>query len=377
LKKNNIRHEMSVPYEHHQNGSVERTNRTLLDMARTLLIHAKLPNSLWFLALKQAAFIFNRIVHDGAEKTPFEICIGKTPSLDMVKVFGCRAYLHNIKYPKQFVPRSSALIHVGISDTSHGWLLWNPNSKKLEVGASVIFHEDDLPSQMTNSGTLNAVLNSIQAYTLGDFSQIKELEIQDACVSSAVALSPFLSDAPNTYHQALKSDFHVEWMAACDAEIDMMVQLRVWEEVPFSEDLEILNCRWVFALKRSQEGVITRFKARIVAQGFRQVNGVNVGETFAPTPTFPSLRMLLAMASKFNWPVASFDVKSAFLHSDIDYDVYIRPPPGVNVTPGCVLKLRKALYGTKQASRCWWLHLKSRLASIGFQPNLEDQSTYI
>ncbi|KAI7934875.1 hypothetical protein MJO29_016138 [Puccinia striiformis f. sp. tritici] len=83
------------------------------------------------------------------------------------------------------------------------------------------------------------------------------------------------------------------------------------------------------------------------------------------------------MSSRFGWPVASFDVKSAFLHSDIDHDVYIRPPPGVTVSPGCVLKLRKALYGTRQASRCWWLHLKSKLASIGFVPNLEDQSTYI
>jgi hypothetical protein len=70
-------------------------------------------------------------------------------------------------------------------------------------------------------------------------------------------------------------------------------------------------------------------------------------------------------------------VKSAFLHSDIDHPVYIRPPPGVSVRPGCVLKLRKALYGTKQAARCWWLHLKSQLAKIGFTPNLEDQSTYV
>ncbi|KAI7936927.1 hypothetical protein MJO28_015826 [Puccinia striiformis f. sp. tritici] len=377
LQKLHIRHEMSVPYKHHQNGNVERTNRTLLDMARTFLIHAKLPNSLWLLALRQAAFIFNRILHVDDFKTPYELSLGKTPSLDMVRIFGCRAYMHDLNYPKQFVTRSTPLIHVGISEVSHGWILWDPVTNKLERSASVRFHEDDLPSPVPGVKSLEAVLSSIQVSMLGDFTQIKEFEVQDACLSSAVSLSPFLSDAPNTYHQAVRSELKVEWMAACDAEIEMMVNLRVWEEVPFSDDLEILNCRWVFALKRDQEGEIVKFKARIVAQGFRQVHGVNVGETFAPTPTFSSLRILLAMASRFKWPVASFDVKSAFLHSDINHDVYIRPPPGVGVSPGCVLKLRKALYGTKQASRCWWLHLKSKLASIGFHPNLEDQSTYI
>ncbi|KAI7958341.1 hypothetical protein MJO29_006558 [Puccinia striiformis f. sp. tritici] len=341
---------MSVPYEHHQNGNIERTNRTLLDMARTFLVHAKLPNSLWLHALKQAVFIFNRILHVDDVKTPYELSLDKTPSLDMVKVFGCRAYMHDLNYPKQFVARSTPMIHVGISDVSNGWLLWDPTTNKIERSASVKFHEDNLPSNLTKPGTLEAVLNSIQVSTLGDFSQNKEFEIQDACLSSAVSLSPFMSDAPNTYHQALRSELSVEWMKACGVEIEMMVNLRVWEEVPFSEDLEILNCWWVFALKR---------------------------ETFAPTPTFSSLRILLAMASRFKWPVASFNIKSAFLHSDIDYDVYIRPPPGVEVSPGCVLKLCKALYGTRQASRCWWLHLKSKLASIGFTPNLEDQSTYI
>jgi hypothetical protein len=377
LKDNNIRHELSIPYEHHQNGSVERTNRTLLDMARTFIIHAKLPNSLWFLAMKQACFIFNRVVHTGVDKSPYEIALKKRPSLDMVRVFGCRAYLHDINYKKQFIPRSTALIHVGISDESHGWLLWDPVSKKLEKGALVIFHEDDLPSQLTNSGGLNAILNSIRVESLGDFRQIQELELQDACLDSAVSVSPFSSDAPNTYQQAINSTLRAQWSAAIDAEVGMMIQLRVWEEVPESECRDILTCRWVFALKRSQEGDITKFKARIVAQGFKQIHGRNFDETFAPTPTFSSLRLLLAMASQNKWPIASFDVKSAFLHSDIDHDVYIWPPPGVSVEPGCVLKLRKALYGTRQAARCWWLHLKSRLETIGFVPNAEDQSTYV
>jgi hypothetical protein len=212
--------------------------------------------------------------------------------------------------------------------------------------------------------------------TLGDFQSIEELALQDACLDSAMSVLPFSSDAPSTYCQAVNSTFCAEWSAAIDAEIGMMVQLEVWEEVPESDGQDILTCRWVFALKRDQEGDITKFKAQIVAQGFKQVHRKNFSETFTPTPTFLSLRLLLAMASQHGWPIASFDVKSAFLHSDINHPVYIRPPPGVSVKPVCVLKLRKALYGTRQAARCWWLHLKSCLEKIGFFPHLEDQSTY-
>jgi hypothetical protein len=78
-------------------------------------------------------------------------------------------------------------------------------------------------------------------------------------------------------------------MMACDAEIVMMLQLRVWDEVPQTLDQEILTCCWVFAVKRNQEGVVTKYKAWIVAQGFKKVHSVNVTETFAPTPTFSSL----------------------------------------------------------------------------------------
>jgi hypothetical protein len=377
LSNNDIHHEMSIPYEHHQNGSVKRTNRSLLDMAHTFMVHARLPASLWFCAFKQAAFIFNRMAHKGQAKSPFELCLGLIkPSLDMIRVFGCWAYLHNIKYPKQFFPRSLAVVHVGVSDTAHGWILWNQEKNCLECGASVIFHEDDLPCTLTDSDALGPVLSSIHHCQLGDFSLLQEFAIQDACLESVSALLPFMSDAPKTYHQALWSEQKADWLNACDVKIGMMLQLGVWEEVPAVVATEVLMCRWVFALKRDQEGKIVKFKACIVAQGFKQVFGINVSKTFAPTPTFSLLRLLLAMASCFCWPVASFDVKSTFLHSNIDHDIYIQLPPGVQVPDGSILKLRKALYGTRQASRCWWLHLKSKLATIGFLPNLEDQSSY-
>ena len=106
---------MAVPYEHHQNGLVERTNWFLLNMARTSLLHTKFPQSLWLLALKHATFVFKRVVHTGLLKTTYKLCLEKTPLLDMFRVFGFRAYLHDASYEKQFVQRAKPLIHVGTS----------------------------------------------------------------------------------------------------------------------------------------------------------------------------------------------------------------------------------------------------------------------
>jgi hypothetical protein len=256
--------------------------------------------------MKQAAFIFNRIAHDGATKTPYGICMGSMPSLNMVRFFGFHAYFHNINYPKQFVARAKSMVHVGISDVCHGWVLWDPVLNKLKCGASVVFDESVLPQTASDSNVLDAAISSLRLTQLGDFSHIRDLEIQDACLNLVSALSPFMSDAPNTYHQDAKSADRTHWMDTCQAEIGMMIQLHVWDEVPQSANTEILTCCWVFSLKRNQEGTIVKFKGRIVAQVFKKIHGINVGETLAPTPTFSSLQLLLAMASCFKWPVASF-----------------------------------------------------------------------
>jgi hypothetical protein len=171
---------------------------TLLGMARTFMIHAKLLSHLWTCTLKQVASFFNRVSHNGQTKFPYELCLKVKPSLNMVCMFGCRAYLHNIKYPKQFVLRSTPLVLVGVSDVCHGWILWDTVKKSLKQGALVIFHEDELPSNYPDSQELVAVVSSLRAYKLGDFSQI-----WDFCLESVLAVSSFISNAPNTCQQAL------------------------------------------------------------------------------------------------------------------------------------------------------------------------------
>ncbi|MBW0507984.1 hypothetical protein O181_047699 [Austropuccinia psidii MF-1] len=96
---------------------------------------------------------------------------------------------------------------------------------------------------------------------------------------------------------------------------------------------------------------------------------------FAPTPTFNSLQCLLTIAAALGWEIQTFNVTTAYLHSNLEDAIYVRAPQGATDMPK-VLKLKKALYGLKQARRCWWNHLQNVLKKVGFQSNPQDPSTY-
>ncbi|WAQ84739.1 hypothetical protein PtA15_5A312 [Puccinia triticina] len=138
-----------------------------------------------------------------------------------------------------------------------------------------------------------------------------------------------------------------------------------------------MGAQWVFVEKRTADGKFIKLKARYVAKGYAQIAGVEFLDTFAPTATFVSLRLLLTIAAKCNWPVYSFDFVAAYLHLPIDEEIWVRPPEGLNVPKGYTCKLQKALYGTKQAARCWWKHLQKKLKDLGYTPSQFDSSLYI
>jgi uncharacterized protein YaeQ len=113
-----------------------------------------------------------------------------------------------------------------------------------------------------------------------------------------------------------------------------------------------------------------------VAKGFGQKEGTDFAHTFATTATFTSMRILLTIAAKHNWPVYNFDFVAAYLNAPIDEEVWVRPPEGLKTQEGNACILHKALYGTKQASRCWWKHSSSTLASLGYVLSYYDSSVY-
>ncbi|MBW0548859.1 hypothetical protein O181_088574 [Austropuccinia psidii MF-1] len=367
LTQHGIIHEYSMPYEHHQNGRIEQTSQTISEMARTSLIAAKLPSFLWPWAFRHAVWIFNRYLHAESTMTPFEALRKKRPSLELLCVFGAKSYLYNHNFKKDFSPRATVDYHIGVLEDSKGWLFWVPTRKDIIKLESVSFDE----STFYDDKAIDNNISLIQIHDLFDNSMVKELNLQDKSTADALNIAGLHLSVPSNYREAMVSINKTDWVRAIDEEIGSMVTEKVFTPFNLHEALKevphesILGTKWVFTKKPD------RFKARLVARGFCQIQGINYNETFAPNPTFNSLRLLFSTACLKNWRIRTFDVKVAFLHSIIDKPVYVWPPMGMDIPKN------KALYGTKHASRSWWLHLKTILQQIVFTNNKEDASTYM
>jgi hypothetical protein len=139
-----------------------------------------------------------------------------------------------------------------------------------------------------------------------------------------------------------------------ESEMSALLQHGVREQVPAEQvpkGQKILPTRWVYTVKYTPTGELDRHKARLVVQGFRQIDGIDVGETFAPTSHRTSLRMLLATVAQEDLELRQLDVRTAFLQSELQEEVYVQPPPGLEQgeSDRVVYRLKRALYGLKQA----------------------------
>src|SRR5438105_6889916 len=139
-----------------------------------------------------------------------------------------------------------------------------------------------------------------------------------------------------------------------------------------------IGLKWVFKLKRDSSGAIVKHKARLMAKGYVQQPGINFEEVFALVARLKSMRLLLALAVHHGWFVHHMDVKSAFLNGDLQEEVYVIQPPGFIITSKehKVLRLRKALYGLRQAPRAWYAKLNATLEALGFTRSDSEHDVY-
>ncbi|RVW82174.1 Retrovirus-related Pol polyprotein from transposon RE1 [Vitis vinifera] len=169
------------------------------------------------------------------------------------------------------------------------------------------------------------------------------------------------------------------WMIAMQEELNQFERSEVWELAPRPQNQSVIGTRWVFRNKMDENGIIIMNKARLVAQGFNQEEGIDYEETFAPVARLEAIRMLLAFACFKDFVLYQMGVKSAFLNGFINEEVYVEQPPGFQSLnfPNHVFRLKKALYGLKQAPRAWYERLSKFLLKKGFKMGKIDTTLFI
>ena len=163
-----------------------------------------------------------------------------------------------------------------------------------------------------------------------------------------------LETEPKNYKEAMKTD---KWKVSVNMEFDALEQNRTWDIESLPSGKNVVGCGWVFTINYIPDGTVERYKSRLVAKGFTQQEGLDFMDTFSPVAKLTSVKLLLSLVAAKGWRLTQMDVSNAFLLGDLDEEIYMSlpqgytPPPGVVLPPNPVCRLRKSLYGLKQASR--------------------------
>ncbi|CAI5950053.1 unnamed protein product [Closterium sp. NIES-64] len=183
---------------------------------------------------------------------------------------------------------------------------------------------------------------------------------------------------PRSYAEAIEGPYSSQWQAAMDAEMASWKSTGTYvDEVP-PPGANIVSGMWIFRVKRPP-GSPPVFKARYVARGFSQRQGVDYFQTFFPTPKMTTLRVLLQIAAQRDYELHSLDFSTAFLQGSLHEEIWLRRPPGFTGTfrPGTQWSLRRPVYGLCQAPREWHDTLRTMLGALGFAPSTADPSLFL
>lgn len=156
-----------------------------------------------------------------------------------------------------------------------------------------------------------------------------------------------------------------------------------WEICTLLDDKHVIGCRWVCKTKLNVDGSLERYKTRLVAKWYTQREGIDFVDNFSPVAKMTTVKTLLDVAAAKNWSLTQLDISNAFLNGDLDGEIYMTLPPSYTAKPGITLplnavcKLKKSLYGFKQASRQWFLKFSLVLFSLCFKKSRADHTLFV
>jgi hypothetical protein len=191
--------------------------------------------------------------------------------------------------------------------------------------------------------------------------------------SYTTLMCDLLEEEPTYFEEAIQRK---EWADAMIEEYQSIMNNEVWEIVPRLKSKDVVSSIWFFKIKHAVDGSIEKYKARFVARGFSQKEGIDYEETFTPVARYTSIRTIIALAAKMKWKMHQMDMKTTFLNGVIKEEVYIEKPQGFEVEDrkSHVYRLKKSLYGLKQAPRAWYGCIDSFLTILGFTKSKEDSN---
>ncbi|KAH9733975.1 hypothetical protein KPL71_017220 [Citrus sinensis] len=344
-----IKRHFTVRHTPQHNGVVERMNRTLLEKVRCMLSNVGLDKKFWAEAVSYVSHLVNRLPSAAiGGKTPMEMWSGKhAQDYDSLRIFGCPTY-YRVKDGK-LDPCARKAIFVGfkggvenkttevlqrvefdatpyvpVSSTSK-------NGSTMEVTPRV--EEEVVSSDVPqNEETIDDVDNDDFIATRRPIREIKKPIWLTKDMVVAYALPVIDDDIPNTFGEALRNSESDQWKLAMEEEMIYLHQNQTRELVELPKGKRVIGNKWVYTKKQGSLNQSTpRYKARLVAKGFAQKEGIDYNKVFSPVVKHTSIRILLALVAEYELELAQLDVKTAFLHGDLEEEIYVIQPCGFRV----------------------------------------------
>nr|GEX39766.1 Gag-Pol polyprotein [Tanacetum cinerariifolium] len=325
----------TVPITPQQNGVVERQNRTLIEAARIMLMFSKALMFLWAEAVATVCYTKNRsLIHTRHNKTPYELVHNKNPDITFFRVFGALFYPTNDSGDLgKIQPTADIGIFVGYAPSRIG------------TGPATNFL---MPRQIKPPRAERPVSPAQAVQALINLAGTPSSTTIDQDAPSLI-----LSKVePKNFKSAITKDC---WFQAMQDKIHKFDRLQVWKLVSQPDFVMIITLKWIYKVKRDKYGDVLKNKVRLVAKGYRQEEGIDFEESFAPKSRIEAIRIFIANAASKNMTIDQMDVKTTFLNGKLKEDVYVNQPEGFvdPDDPTHVYRLKKALYGLKQAPRAW------------------------
>ncbi|KAK8926133.1 hypothetical protein KSP39_PZI018401 [Platanthera zijinensis] len=418
-----IARQKTTPYTPEQNGVAERLNRTLIEKERCMRSWAGLGKEFWAEAVATANHLKNRSPTSAVKGcTPFEAIFKEKPKLAYARVFGCDAYVHIPKEKRgKLDMKSERCIFVGYKDGIKGYKLWNPVTKTVTYSKDVVFHEvrpqvttrveeEKDAEKVVVEGSMETSLEDAQITTTegsdsdsesDDLEEVglddeSEEEVADApllrrstrerraplrfslsAVGAQYCLNMLGEDPISARDARSRADAN-QWELAMEDEMVSLRKNQTWGLCKLPKGRKAIGSKWVFKQKVKADGTVEKYKARLVAKGFSQVEGVDYDEIFSPVAKLTSIRMVLSIAAVHDLEIEQMDVKTAFLHGDLEEEIYMRQPEGFEAKgkEDQVCRLKKSLYGLKQSPRMWYQKFDTYMLELGLERSNSDHCVY-